>query len=258
MVWQILSSKQHLYRRATNIAQQKPADRELKIRNFHQEIQQVVTTEGAEGTSGKFSLSTIANVDQTPLPFTFNKGQGYDETGAKTVWHCGAQSGLDKRQCTVQLTTFADGEPRIKPLHIFQGKGLRISQTEKREYNRCVDVKFQENAWCDETIMHYWISNMWRWLFAAEAQRPKLLIADVHKAQETRAIMDKLERECKTEVVLVPPGCTSLVQPLDVAFNGEFKNVIDRFQTEHMHEHLNAYINNSLSASARCMRFDKH
>ena len=120
-----------LYCRATNIAQQKPADRELKIRNFHQEILRVVTTEGGEGTSGKFSFSTIANVDQTPLPFTFNKGQGYDETGAKTVWHCGAQSGLDKRQCTVQLTTFADGEPRIKPLHIFQGKGLRISQTDQ-------------------------------------------------------------------------------------------------------------------------------
>lgn len=70
--------------------------------------------------------------------------------------------------------------------------------------------------------------------------------------------MDKLERECKTEVMLVPPGCTSPVQPLDVAFNGEFKNVIDQLQTEHMDEHLNAYINNSLSASAQCMHFDKH
>ena len=33
------------------------------------------------------------------------------------------QSGLDKRQCTVQLTVFADGEPRVKPLLIFKGLG---------------------------------------------------------------------------------------------------------------------------------------
>lgn len=119
------------YRWATNVAQQKPADHEEKVRNFHQEIRRVAASAATEfeGQLGQFRVSTIANVDQTPLPFTFNKGQGYD---AKTVWHHGAQSGLDKRQCTVQLTIFADGEPRVKPLLIFRGKGLGISQTEKR------------------------------------------------------------------------------------------------------------------------------
>lgn len=102
---------------------------------------------------GKFTLATIANVDQTLLPFIFNKGQGYDQKGTKTVWHRGAQSGLDKRQCTVQLMIFADGKPRIKPLLIFRGKGLRISQAEKKEHDRRVVVKFQENAQCDES--HY-------------------------------------------------------------------------------------------------------
>lgn len=50
---------------------------------------------------------------------------------------------------------------------------------------------------------------------------------------------------------LVPSGCTSLVQPLDVAFNAEFKEAIYQLQTEHMHNHLERYVNNSLSASAR-------
>ena len=242
-------ARNNIYRRATNVAQQKPADHE-KIRNFHLGIRQVAASKEAEaGQLGKFSLSTIANVDQTPLPF--NKGQGYDQMGAKSVWHCGAQSGLDKRQGTVQLTILADGEPRIKPLLTFRGKGLRISQTEEKAYDRRVDVKFQENAWCDQNIMNYWVSNMWRRPFAPEAQKPKLLIADVHKAQKTPAIVDKLKRECKTEVVLVPPGCTSLVQPLDVSFNGEFKAVIDELQTKHMHDNLEQYVQNSLSASAR-------
>lgn len=109
-------------------------------------------------------------------------------------------------------------------------------------------VKFQEN---DERIMDYSVSNMWRRPLAPEPQKPKLLIADVHKAQKTPGIMNKLKRECKTEVVLIPPGCISLIQPLDVSFNGEFKSVIDKLQTEHMHDNLEQYVNNSLSASAR-------
>ena len=48
------------------------------------------------------------------------------------MWVRGGSSGLEKRQCTVQLTIFADGEPaQIKPLLIFWGKGLRISLREK-------------------------------------------------------------------------------------------------------------------------------
>ncbi len=50
---------------------------------------------------------------------------------------------------------------------------------------------------------------------------------------------------------LVPPGCTSLVQPLDVSFNAEFKSLIDKLQTEHMHDKLDDYVSNSFTASAR-------
>ena len=81
------------------VAQQRPTDHEVKVRNFHLEIRRVAASKETEaGPLGKLSLSTIANVDQTPLPFTFNKGQGHDQTGTKSVWHRGAQSGLDKRQ----------------------------------------------------------------------------------------------------------------------------------------------------------------
>lgn len=123
------------YRRSTNVAQSKPADMEDKIRAFHLEIRRVAASTDSDGSLGKFQLSTIANVDQTPLPFTFNSGQGYNKTGEKTFWHRGAASGLDKRQCTVQLTIFADGEARVPPLLIFRGNGLRISQAEKTKYD---------------------------------------------------------------------------------------------------------------------------
>lgn len=62
-------------------------------------------------------------MDQTPLPFTFSGGQTYSDRGEHSVWVRGGASGLEKRQCTVQLTIFADGEARVKPLIIFRGKG---------------------------------------------------------------------------------------------------------------------------------------
>lgn len=65
-------------------------------------------------------------MDQTPLPFTFTDGETYANTGERSVWVRGGQSGLNKRQCTVQLTVFADGEPRVKPLLIFKGKGNNV------------------------------------------------------------------------------------------------------------------------------------
>ena len=36
------------------------------------------------------------------------------------------------------------------------------------------------------------------------------------------------ERKCNTTLVLVPPGVTSKVQPLDVMINSEFKKSVDR------------------------------
>ena len=238
------------YRRSTNVAQTKPADMEGKIRSFHLEIRQFAAASGSSEPLGKFQLSTIANVDQTPLPFTFNGGQGYSRTGERSVWHRGSASGLDKRQCMVQLTIFADGEARVPPLLIFRGKGLRLAQAEKSKYDRRVRVQFQENAWCDEDQMLNWVKHIWNCPFSPDANKPKLLIADVHRAQKTANVLNAL-KACNTTVVLVPPCCTSLVQPLDVSVNAKFKQTIDRQQTEHMQENLELYVNNSLSASQR-------
>ena len=74
------------------------------------------------GQLGRFKLSQIGNVDQTPLPLTFTDGKTYDDMGTSNVWVCSGSSGFDKRQYSVQLTIFADGESRVKPLIISRGK----------------------------------------------------------------------------------------------------------------------------------------
>ena len=92
-------------------------------------------------------------MDQTPLLFVHENGKTYADKGSIEVWCVSRSSGLDKRQCSVQLTTFADGAPRVRPLVIFRGKGLRITRKEQEAWDRRVQVAFQPKAWCDESMM---------------------------------------------------------------------------------------------------------
>ena len=124
------------------------------------------------------ALEERFGLDAIPPPFSFTKGQTYETTNSSTVW---VRGGLDKRQCTVQLTIFADGEPRVKPFIIFRGKG---KMKERLQYDSRVMVRFQENAWCDEEAMEYWAKNCWK----PKVKDPMLLVLDLHKAQKTGAI----------------------------------------------------------------------
>ena len=81
-------------------------------------------TENKLQTLGSLDSSTSQML--TRLLFHFD-GEMYSDTGGKRVRVRGASSGLEKRQCTVQVTLFADGVPQVKPMVIFHEKGKRIS-----------------------------------------------------------------------------------------------------------------------------------
>ena len=80
-------------------------------------------------------------------------------------------------------------------------------------------MAFQDNAWCDKKVMREWVHQQWK----PNCSGDMLLAIDVHKAQRTDAIQERLRKDCKTELVFIPGGTTSLLQPVDVAFNALFK-----------------------------------
>ena len=90
-------------RRATNTDQKPATDKLSHIRQFHNTIRREAkpSDEAPSFDEGRFKLHQIANMDQTPLPFTFGSGGTYEQTGKKTVWVHGGASGLDKCQYTV-------------------------------------------------------------------------------------------------------------------------------------------------------------
>ena len=149
-------------------------------------------------------------MDQTPLP---DDGKTYDIAGSKEVWSASAASGLDKRQCTGQLTVFADGKQRVRPTIIFQGQGKRISKTERDGWDKSVCSMFHEKTWCDKAIMKKWVGSEWANVFRnphCASSMGKILVADVHATQQTDAVKTAL-CNYKTELVNVPPGCTSRI-----------------------------------------------
>ena len=133
-------------RRKIRVSQKSPLHLKDSIEKFHAKLLR-------ERKRGTYKLCDIANMDQTPLPFVLDDGTTYDAKGSKEIWFTSGQSGLDKRQCTVQLTIFGDGIPRVRPTLIFHGQGKRIKPDEKKSWDKRVKVYFQLKAWCDESIM---------------------------------------------------------------------------------------------------------
>ena len=78
----------------------------------------------------------------------------------------------------------------------------------------------------------------------------KILVADVHRAQQADGVKALLKKK-NTELVNVLPGCTSRVQPLDVSFNKPFKDVVKQQFDKHLKENLQRYTEGKISTSEK-------
>ena len=148
-------------RRKIHFSQKPLTALEPAIKKFHSSLLWLRNT-------GNFKACDFVSMDQTLFPFVRDNGKTYDKKDVKQVWAQSGQSGLDKRQATVQLTVFTDEVDRVRPIFIqqpLQGKGCWISAKEKQRYDRQVKVMYQDKAWCDQEIMKEWISTEWTNLF---------------------------------------------------------------------------------------------
>lgn len=90
---------------------------------------------GAEGETrlakfGQFQLNERFDVDQVPLPFVKDQVDTWEKTGGKCVAIAQPFAGLEKRQCTMQVT-FSPGGRLMQISITFRGTGKRISKVER-------------------------------------------------------------------------------------------------------------------------------
>jgi hypothetical protein len=112
---------------------------------------------------GRFKLSEIVNIDQTPIAFEFLSGRTYDFKGSKTIWVKEQRSGWDRRQATLQVCVYANGVMRCKPLLIFHRDpiGDKCRRVEEKLYDKRVEVAFNKTAWADGTNLRDWVKKQY-------------------------------------------------------------------------------------------------
>ena len=101
--------------------------------------------------------------------------------------------------------------------------------------------------------MKEWTANEWADYFPnppTPGSSGKILVADVHRAQQT-ANVKKLLQNKSTLLINVQPGCRSRVQPLNVSINKSFKHEVREQFKKHLSENLHLYTKNKLPVSER-------
>ena len=177
----------------------------------------------------RFPTSNILNLDETPIPFEFNSGYTYEETGARSVIAKSERSGWEKRQATLILYIWADGIQRLKPKLIFHGTAGpmgKIYTQESHLYSPDITVEFNKTAYNNEALFNQWMDE--EYASAIIGMEEVLLVMDVATFHKTDAIKKRL-KELKTTLALIPPGLTSFLQPLDTAVNAPFKVWLEEF-----------------------------
>jgi len=176
------------------------------------------------GEVGRYRLGNICNMDQTPLPFEYLSCRTYNQQDEKTIWVQGSQqSGWEKRQATIQLRIFADAVPRVKPLIFFPGLGIGPTiVAEKARYDPQVVVKFNPKAYANSANIVEWLDEQ---VIPVLGGQPTLIALDMFGVHKTDEALDTMRAHDIT-LSVIPGGCTSMVQPLDISINRPYKDIL--------------------------------
>lgn len=128
------------------------------------------------------------------------------------------------------LTCTADGG-FPPPMVIFKGK------TDRTIKNLCIPEGFivvtQEKAWMDDVLMLRYIEEIWMAHVRGTGSKESLLTLDRFSAHISESSTKKFS-ENNVHTCVIPGGCTSILQPLDVCLNKPFKCHLRKSWQEYM------------------------
>ena len=150
-----------------------------------------------------------------PVWFDMPSARTVATRGEKTVTI--STTGHEKSCFTVVLSCLADGT-KLKPMVIFKWKTQR-----KEKFPPGVVVHHHPKGWMDADGMKLWIQKVWSSQPGSLLRKKSLLVWDSFRAHLADPVKRAL-RQTNTDVVVIPGGLTSILQPLDVCLNKPFKD----------------------------------
>ncbi|XP_075301494.1 pogo transposable element with ZNF domain isoform X4 [Opisthocomus hoazin] len=160
-------------------------------------------------------LSMIAAIDEISLFLDVEVLSSDDrkENALQTV-------GTGEPWCDVVLTILADGS--VLPTLVFY-RG-RVQQPANVPESIMLEAK--ENGYSDDEVMELWSSRVWQ--KHTECQNSKgMLVLDCHRTHLSEEVLSLLSAS-STLPAVVPAGCSSKIQPLDVCIKRTVKNFLHK------------------------------
>jgi hypothetical protein len=206
-------------RRHTSIQQKLPGDLEKKLEEFMSSVQ-------ALRKRHDFPSNLIINMDETPIFFDTQGERTVNKKGVREVRVRGTTGG---KKCVTFVVACASDGKMLKPMVIVKGKtskSIKNIQYSSKE----VCVAHQNNAWMDNRLMCTWIKEV---LVKYTKHKHCLLVFDSFRGHLMEDVSTALNKANVTTVV-IPGGCTSKVQPIDVCLHRPIKDMVRGQWEEYM------------------------
>ncbi|XP_069734632.1 pogo transposable element with ZNF domain isoform X3 [Phaenicophaeus curvirostris] len=160
-------------------------------------------------------LSMIAAIDEISLFLDMEVLSSDDrkENALQTV-------GTGEPWCDVVLTILADGS--VLPTLVF----YRGHVQQPANVPESIMLEAKENGYSDDEVVELWSSRVWQ--KHTECQNSKgMLVLDCHRTHLSEEVLSVLSAS-STLPAVVPAGCSSKIQPLDVCINRTVKNFLHK------------------------------
>ncbi|POI28634.1 hypothetical protein CIB84_007615, partial [Bambusicola thoracicus] len=160
-------------------------------------------------------LSMIAAIDEISLFLDVEVLSSDDkkENALQTV-------GTGEPWCDVVLTILADGS--VLPTLVF----YRGHVQQPANVPESIILEAKENGYSDDEVMELWASRVWQ--KHTECQNSKgMLVLDCHRTHLSEEVLSLLSAS-STLPAVVPAGCSSKIQPLDVCIKRTVKNFLHK------------------------------
>ncbi len=194
----------------TNTSQKVPADYSDLISHFRKSVI-------AFRKANHLEPAHIVNMDQTMCRFDMPRSRTNEIRGTKTIRIKTTRA--EKKGFTVALAAAADGT-KLPAAIIFKERNGILGERVRRKLSipSNVSIRATTNGWMTSAEYSTWLLQV----YSKEDHR-RLLVVNSYKPHHADSSIRIAKERCNADVVIIPGGCTSLVQPMDKCINKPFK-----------------------------------
>ena len=161
-------------------------------------------------------------MDEVPLFFDLTPDHTLESKGTKEVSI--RVTAKYKVRVTLVLCCLADGS-KLPPMLIFKENSGNLPKKFKDAYdNKRIILKANRKGWMTQELMDEWVQEVW--VPNTNRNKSYLITWDSFACHKNKELIDKLAADYDTLVEMIPGGCTSVLQPLDVGINKPLKTKI--------------------------------